>query len=259
MRAGAWLRAQWRDGAAISVLMLVVALVVKRVYSTAGADALGWVLVPSCWLARWLDVVAFDGNDLALDLAPESGAGFISHAAHMIVGASCAGVNFLVVAWLALYFCAQSRCVGLRRKLAWLFACGLSAYLATIAINGLRIALAARLYQADIYCGLLTKARLHLALGVALYCAALLAGCGAVERRVAATPTRGPRLARCAPLLWYVVIVLVVPLADGAFLRDPRRFAEHAALTLAAAAAIAGIAWLGGTLLDRLHSGRARS
>jgi exosortase K len=246
--ATASLRAHWRSGA-VAGLLLLLAFALKRAYSSAGADALGWVLVPSCWLA-----VHAGG----LSLAYEPGAGFISHASHMVVGPACAGVNFLVVAWLALYFGAQAHFASMRRKLVWLCACGAGAYLATIATNGLRIILAAHLFSADIYGGLLTKPRVHLLLGVVLYCSTLLLACEVIERRLTRTRATRNRVAalrtRSAPLLWYLGVVLLVPLARRAWIYDPRRFAEHAALTLGVTCAVAGCGWLFGMLLDRLQS-----
>jgi exosortase K len=247
--AAASLRAHWRSGAVASVLLLL-AFALKRAYSTAGADALGWLLVPSCWLA------AHAGG---LPLAYEPGAGFISHSPRMVVGAACAGVNFLVVAWLALYFSGQARFTSVRGKSAWLLASGAGAYLATIATNGMRIVLAAHLFAADIYGGVLTRPRVHLLLGVVLYCSTLLLACGMIERRLGRARTaicRSARTlrARWAPLLWYIGVVLIVPLARRAWTSDPRRFAEHAALTLGVTCAVAGSGWLFGTLLDRLHS-----
>lgn len=247
--AAASLRAHWRSGA-VAGLLLLLAFTLKRAYSSAGADALGWVLVPSCWLA-----VHAGG----LSLAYEPGAGFISHVSRMVVGPACAGVNFLVVAWLALYFGAQAHFAGVRRKLVWLGTCGACAYLATIATNGLRIILAAHLFGADIYGGVLTRPRVHLLLGVVLYCGTLLLACEVIERRLsrarAAIRTRAAALrARSAPLLWYLGVVLLVPLLRRAWSGDPRRFAEHAVLTLGVTCAVAGCGWLFGTLLDRLQS-----
>jgi exosortase K len=247
--AAASLRAHWRSGAVAGLLLLLV-FALKRGYSTAGADELGWVLAPSCWLA------AHAGG---LALAYEPGAGFISHTTRMVVGPACAGVNFLIAAWLALYFCAQTRFASTGRKLAWLGFCGATAYLATIATNGLRIILAARLFSADIYGSMLTKSRVHLLLGVVLYCGTLLLACGVIERRLsrthAAVRTHAATLrARYAPFMWYLGIVLLVPLARRAWTADPRRFAEHAALTLGVTCVLAGSGWLFGMLLDRLQS-----
>jgi exosortase K len=210
--------------------MLLAAFALKRTYSTAGADQLAWVLSPSCWLA----------SHAGLSLVHEPGAGFISHAPRMVVGPPCAGVNFMVVAWLALYGCAQARFSGVRAKLGWLLASGLAAYLATIATNGARIVLAAHLFDATFYTGALTKTRVHRLLGVALYCSVLLVLCHAAQRATSTT-TRHP-LQRLAPLGWYIGVVLVVPLLNRGFARGPERFTEHALSTLAAVALVAGLA-----------------
>lgn len=214
---------------AAGALMLLLAFALKRAYSTAGADQLAWVLAPSCWLA----------SHAGLSLVHEPGAGFISHAPRMVVGPPCAGVNFMVVAWLALYFCAQARFGGARAKLGWLLASGLAAYLATIATNGARIVLAAHLFDATFYAGAITKARVHRLLGIALYCSVLLVVCHAAQRATSTT-ARHP-LQRLAPLGWYVAVVLVVPLLNRGFARGPERFAEHALSTLAAVTLVAGL------------------
>ncbi len=238
-------RASGRAGIAVGILALACACALKRACSSAGADALGWLLAPSCWLA---------GHAGGLRLVREPGAGFISHAPRMVVGPPCAGVTFLVVAWLAFYFCAQASFAGTRRKLAWLCASALAAYLATLATNGLRIALAAQLYDADIYAGLLTRARLHRALGVVLYCSTLFASCGLIQRCTCAS-TSSPR-AKVAPLLWYLGVVLLLPFAHGAWLQHPGAFAEHALLTPSLACAVAVLGWLYRGARNRLSSAR---
>ena len=146
----------------------------KLVYSRAGADELAWVLTPSAFIAQLAGV----------ELVPEPGAGFISRSAHMVVGPACAGVNFLLASWLALYSCMQGglRQPRLRGLLALSVLCLSAAYLVTVSMNGLRIALAAQLFALDIYSSLWTKARVHRLLGVVLYAAALCALCLAAER-----------------------------------------------------------------------------
>jgi len=71
---------------------LVVALALKDFYSRAGATDLLWILAPSAWLARFVG---------SIDLVYEQGAGYISHAHHMVVGPACAGVNFLIIGFCA--------------------------------------------------------------------------------------------------------------------------------------------------------------
>jgi exosortase K len=235
--------------AMVGALSLLAAFALKHAYSTAGADQLAWVLAPSCWLA----------SHAGLSLTHEPGAGFISHMPRMVVGPPCAGLNFMVVAWLALYWCAQARFGGARAKLGWLLASGLAAYLATIATNGARIVLAAQLFDATFYTGMITKARVHRLLGVGLYCSVLLVACHAAQRATRAAAAHP--LQRLAPLAWYVAVVLVVPLANRAFLRGPERFAEHALSTLAVVVLVAGLAaglrWLVARPRDRICSPRS--
>ena len=244
-------RAGWQKaGGAAAVLTLMAACGLKAAYSTAGARELAWVLGPSCWVARRLGGV---------QLAWEAGAGWISHQPRMVVGPACAGVNFMVVAWLALFFSQQAHCVGMRRKFAWCCASLLAAYGATLATNGLRIVLAAHLYGADIYAGWFTRERLHRLLGVVLYCSALLGACRAAEACVSSQAPRRTSSLRLAPFYWYAAVVIGVPLANRACVRDPVRFAEHAVLTLAVGMAVVWL-WRGiGRLVDRLCSRGARS
>jgi exosortase K len=234
--------AAWPARAAVSLLLLMAAFGLKLAYSRAGADALGWVLAPSCWFASQLGGV---------QLVHEAGAGWISHQPRMVVGPACAGVNFLVVAWLALFFslAREPGLAGMRRQLAWAAGSLLAAYLATLASNGLRIVLAAQFYGAHFQLGWLTPERLHRLLGIVVYCSALLGLC-----RVAELCVSGAARGRMAPFYWYVAVAIGVPLANRAFLHDPARFAEHALLTLGMGLVVAGFWRLIGRLVVRLSS-----
>lgn len=203
----------------------------KLAYSRAGADELAWVLSPSAFIAQLAGV----------ELVPEPGAGFISRSAHMVVGPACAGVNFLLASWLALYSCMQSglRQPRLRGLLGLSVLCFSAAYLVTVSMNGLRIALAAQLFSLDIYSSLWTKARVHRLLGVVLYAAALCALCLAGERlRTRASQPLPAARALFIALNVYLGVTLGIPLVNRAFLRNPAHFAEHALLTSLAAAGV---------------------
>lgn len=250
-RSGAGIREWVRSGGLSSVFMLVTAFGLKLAYSKAGTNDLEWVLGPSCLLARLGGI----------PLAKEAGAGWISHEPRMVVGAACAGVNFLVVCWLALYFSVQRHCPTHRGKLGLWLVSLLGAYVATISTNGLRIVLAARLYDVDIYTGYFTAARMHRALGVVLYCCTLFGLCRAAELwATRAKPmAAGRRHPSLAPFLWYLAVAIGVPLANRAFVRDPRHFVEHTAMTLGLGLAVALAFRVFARLTDRLSSRRAAS
>ena len=214
---------------------LGLAFGVKAFYSHAGADELLWVLAPSAWLASVVGGV---------DLVYEQGAGFISHAHHLVVGPACAGVNFLVICFLCLYFSFAQRFTSRTR---WFVYSLLIAFAGTVVANGLRIFVSAYLWDADIYGGWMTPERVHRLAGVAIYYTSLLTLYFVVESRVG---TRAPRV---APLLWYVGISLGVPLAGRSVAGGTPGLAGHAAWVAGVALMLTLVAALPAALRNRIH------
>jgi exosortase K len=251
----AWLRARI-PAAAVYAAGGAVAYGLKAFFSGANADDLRWVLAPTCWLAGGITGTAF---------TDEAGAGFISHADHIVVGPACAGLNFLIVCFAALFFSFARRLRRPWERVAWLLASLALAYTATIATNALRVALAVHLFQLNIYGELLTPVRLHRLMGTVLYCASLVALHRLVENRFAAQPSYGDSFLarrhraplRLSPFIWYVGVAIVIPLGR----RSPRgldgRFAEHAATVVGTVLLLAGLAVVARTLADRLQSKRS--
>src|SRR5205085_8871370 len=119
-------------------LMLVVlcALALKFYYSTATVNELRWILGPTTALVELLSGKRF---------AFESFAGYMSSDHSFVIAAPCAGVNFLITAFLMLavrrLWRDRFHCVS------WLFIpmTAAVAYLATIVTNAVRICLALEL------------------------------------------------------------------------------------------------------------------
>jgi len=215
---------------------LSLAFGVKAFYSHAGADELLWVLAPSAWLARFVG---------GLDLVYEPGAGFISHAHRLVVGPACAGVNFLVICFLCLYFSFAHRFTSRPRGFIY---CLLIAFGGTVVANGLRIFVSAHLWDADIYGGWMTPERLHRLAGVAIYYASLLTLYCVVGSSV------GTRAHKVAPLLWYVGISLGVPLAGRLVAGGTTPgLARHAAWVAGVALMLTLAAALPSALRNRIH------
>jgi exosortase K len=190
---------------------ITLALTAKAFYASAGADDLLWILAPSAWLAEFLG---------GIDLVHEPGAGFISHAHHLVVGPACAGINFLVICFLMLYFSFARR---IESKARWLMKSATISFGAAIGANSLRIFVSAHLWNADIYGDWMTPERMHRVAGTAIYYASLVALYLAVEALL------GLRTSRAAPLLWYVGVSLGVPLAGRIVAGGASGFVEHAA------------------------------
>lgn len=216
---------------------LCIALGLKTFYSHAGATELLWILAPSAWLVR------FAGG---IDLVYEQGAGFISHAHHLVVGSACAGVNFLIICFLCLYFSFARQFTN---KPSWLVHSLLISFGATIAGNGLRIFVSAHLWDADIYGQWITPERMHRLAGTGIYYASLLSLYFAVGSRVGARRAR----ASLSPLLWYVSVSLGVPLVGRIFWQGTPGFAAHAGWVIAVAVFLTAVKFLPSVLVNRIH------
>src|SRR5262249_240830 len=214
---------------------LGIALGLKAFYSRAGAGELLWILAPSAWLARFVG---------GIDLVYEQGAGFISHAHHLVVGSACAGVNFLIICFLCLYFSFARQ---FSSKPRWLVYSLLISFAATVAANGLRIVVSAHLWDADIYGQWITPERMHRVAGTGIYYASLLALYFAVASCVGAHATT------TWPLFWYMSVSLGVPLVGRMFSQGAPGFVAHAAWVLAVAVFLTGVKVLPSVLGNRIH------
>ena len=125
-----------------------------------------------------------------IDLVYEQGAGFISHTHHLVVGPACAGVNFLIICFLCLYFSFERHFPD---KTEWLFYSLLTSAGATVAANGLRIFVSAHLWNANFYSQWITRDEMHRLAGTVIYFASLLGLYFAVEARLGTrAPTTAP-------------------------------------------------------------------
>lgn len=242
-----WITREQRQSVIVGALALSLVVALKAFYSRAGASELMWILAPSSWLARYAG---------GIDLAPEVGAGFITHTHRMVVGPACAGVNFLLIALAALFFSFQGRFAGVPGKLGWLWRSVLAAYGATVVTNALRIVLGARLYDLELDGEWLTPGRLHRLAGALVYCASLALLHVLADTHTAPATRHRPLRARLVPFYWYLGVTLAVPLANRAYRVDVASFAEHALQVVAVCALVAVASVLPRAAADRLLSRR---
>ena len=189
--------ATWNRRAQFAVV-LCCALALKLYYSAASANQLRWILAPTTALVELVSGRSF---------AFESNAGYLSDDRSFLIAASCAGVNFLITAFLMLALrklwtvrsrertadnatrrdSATSRgdvrsslaTTSLRNRLngrAWGFIplALLVAYLATLVANTARISIALWLRRAALGTGWLSAGQLHRLEGIFVYFGFLL-------------------------------------------------------------------------------------
>jgi exosortase K len=204
-------------------LALAAATALKLSYSAASADELRWILAPTALLVELIT---------GADFAYETGAGYLSTELRFVIAPSCAGVNFLIVAFAALVLGFVRPARGPARNALVVAASAAAAYAAALVANALRVSLAIWLHTDAVAWGWLTDERLHRISGVAIYLAVLLAVFAAARRLAGASV--GLRI----PIATYVAVALLIPLLRGGYARAD--YWAHAAtvLPLAAAAAL---------------------
>ena len=197
------------------LVILFIALAFKYFYSNANVNQLRWILAP---VTQAVELIS--GRDFEF----EPYAGYIDSNHTFVIAASCAGVNFLITAFLMLSLgnLWHKRSQGAR----WSFlpvAAGL-AYLATLVANTVRITTAMQLRRVNV--GWLDANQLHRLEGILVYFGFLLLLYVLIERR-SHRQTAGSFSHRDTwqmilrrsffPLLIYYATTLGLPVLNGAF------------------------------------------
>ncbi|MGH9754657.1 MAG: exosortase K [Blastocatellia bacterium] len=209
------------------LLVLVGAFALKLHYSTASVDQLRWILAPTTALVELVSGVSFEF---------ESYAGYISRERRFLIADSCAGVNFLIAAFLML---SIRRLLGERLKEGianWrsLPTAAVIAYLATLVANATRITIALLLRQSPAEIGpesgWMNPDQLHRFEGVFVYFGFLLL-LFVVSEKMSGEKTSDSFRRLFLPLLVYYAIALGIPVLNGAY-RQGADFWRHALFVL---------------------------
>jgi len=203
------------------LLVLVAAFALKLHYSTASADQLRWILAPTAALVELVSGATFEF---------ESHAGYISRERGFLIANSCAGVNFLIAAFLMLSI--RKLLLDRSKEIARGFIpiAALIAYLATLVANTARITIALLLRQSSVEIGWLNPDQLHRFEGVFIYFGFLLL-LFVVSEKMDSEKTLDSFRRSLFPLLIYYAIALGVPLVTGAY-RQGTEFWRHALFVL---------------------------
>ena len=217
------------------IAVLLCAYALKFHYSTASVDQLRWILAPTTFLVELLS-----GREFAF----ESHAGYMSADHTFLIAASCAGANFLLTAFLMLTL--RKLWTNRFEKLSWAFLPGaaVTAFIATIVANTMRISIALQLPRHRLNVGWLNSEQFHRLEGIAVYFAFLILLYVLSERFNAKTSENcqtQPRVISLSqwltrsqlhfPLLIYYATTIGFPLVNGAYKRSGE-FWEHSLFVL---------------------------
>lgn len=197
------------------MVILLCAFTLKLYYSTASVDQLGWILAPTTFLVELVSGTSFEF---------EAHAGYLSSDRSFLIAASCAGVNFMIAAFLMLSLGELFRRSS--EKIHWGFIplMALIAYISTLLANTTRICAAVWLRPVEI--SWLSPDQLHRLEGIFIYfCFLMLLFVISEKMR------HGAFWHLLLPLLIYYGVALGIPLANGAY-RAGTEFWEHSAFVL---------------------------
>ena len=224
----------------------------KRHYSEARPDDLGWILSPT---ARLVGVMT--GTNFTL----QPGEGYFSRDRLFLIEKSCAGINFMVAAFGMLTLALNHRVASGRSAARVVGVSLLASYSAAVLVNAVRIAIAMWLAAHPAPLWAFSAADVHRFEGIAVYFGGLVVLHELVQRldRSAIVAHAFGRMA--LPLASYYAVTLALPLANGA--AQSAAFVEHALVVLVVpplaiilACAVHAIAWRGLGMVSDLHSGR---
>src|SRR5262245_26592562 len=111
----------------------LVAYALKRHYADASTDALSWILSPTAHLAGAVTGVAF---------AAVPSEGYFSTERMFLIEKACAGVNFMIAAFVMVAFALLHHARSLRESAAVVVVSWLVSYVAAIVVNAGRIVIA---------------------------------------------------------------------------------------------------------------------
>ena len=215
-------------------VVLSAAFCLKLHYSRAASDDLTWILKPTAEFVEYVTDIHFVKSE---------NAGFINREHRILIAPSCAGVNFLIMAFCMSSFSSLHQPGFRRKKIFRLIACGLSSYLLTILVNTIRITAAIYLYKYCVSWGWFTSDRIHRIEGIVVYFVFLFIFYRGIQKVISKNwKTKEKKVrykndyaksrticlpAGWTPLSWYLAITLGIPLLNSAYLKNFARFAEH--------------------------------
>lgn len=192
------------------VVVLGGVLSMKFYYSAASVNQLRWILAPTTVLVEFVT-----GRHFTF----ESHAGYMSSDHTFLIAASCAGVNFLITAFLMLAIRQLWRSwLQQTQPTRWPFLAiaTVIAYATTVLANTVRISIALQMQQMQLKLGSLDSEQLHRLEGILVYFGFLLLLFVLSERRRESRPLS--LLRACVfPLIIYYAVTLGLPLVNGAY------------------------------------------
>ena len=191
-------------------VVVLCALALKFHYSTASVNQLRWILAPTTLLVELLSGKSFEF---------ESYTGYMSSDHTFVIAAPCAGVNFLITAFLMLTLRRLWRDRFQTSQWHFIPLAAIIAFGATLVANTARICIA----LSDLEISWLNANQQHRLEGIVVYFGFLLLLFLVMDRLRDANPSR-----LLVPLGIYYLVTIGIPLLNGSY-KQGTAFWEHLA------------------------------
>lgn len=146
-----------------SVLFIII-LFFKHIYSCAPIEYLKWIMHPVSIIISSLTGMPFIW---------EAGTGYVNYDSMIIIARSCAGVNFLLLAFVLLSY-RKLKSTSIITGCIVLFISLTIAYLYTLFTNSIRILLAIIIFKSKMFDHIIDEATLHEYEGIAVFFSGLI-------------------------------------------------------------------------------------
>ncbi len=211
------------------ILILMFVFAIKYHYSIATSDDLEWILKPTSRLV---------GLILNKPFIKESCSGYVNWECNIIIAKSCAGINFFITAFCMNTFIPLKSTNILLKKIQFIIKQIIIVYIFTILVNTIRIIISIYILKADIYSGWLTKTEVHKFTGIIIFFTSLCF-LHIISIKVFQKRRMIPSLMN--PFIWYIIILLLIPLLNGFFTQHNNQFLSYSISVISIALFIIGI------------------
>ena len=207
-------------------IILTAAYLLKAYYSQASSEDLSWIITPTAVLTEMFSSLSF---------VHEPGYGWVDVQKNVVIAPVCAGVNFLIIAFCMSSFQILWKTRSPRGLISGVMIAGTASYLLTVIANAARIILSVMMFRLDFYTEWVTPEMVHRITGIVVYYLLLCFYSCVVSCYFRTTDSSRQDLVGLvnrqamllAPLFWYVLFSVGVPLANNSLGNDPELFITH--------------------------------
>jgi exosortase K len=219
-------------------LTLLIALGLKYHYSRSGSEDLLWILTPTAGLVECISGTQFIN---------EVNTGYVNYERRVIIAPSCAGINFMIIAFCMTAFSGLNTLTRVKIRLLWPMISLITAYGLTLGVNTFRIIISMVVYESEFFRDLSSMDQVHRIQGILIYFISLYVFYlilhkvlnvfqhhptgGKVNTDLSANHPNGI-LKTLSPIFWYCTVTIGIPLLGRAYQEQGDVFFRHSVVVL---------------------------